>query len=299
MNLAPIVIFCFNRVGHLKETIDSLKKNYLAELSDLIIYSDGYKDNINNKKKVLEVRKYLKSINGFKSISIINRNENFGLSNNIITGVSEVVNKYNKIIVLEDDLITSPYFLTYMNEGLNYYENIDEVISIHGYVYPIPKNNLLPETFFLKGADCWGWATWKRGWDLFEQNGIKLYNSIFGKKLNYRFNFNNSENYLKMLENQIKGKNNSWAIRWYASAFINHKLTLYPKKSLVFYNGSDRTGENSHKTNIFNIELTYKKINIYQIDLIENDLAFNYFIKFFKKKNNIIRKIFIFLKNLY
>ena len=145
--------------------------------------------------------------------------------------------------MLEDDLLTSPYFLDFMNEGLSIYEEDEKVISIHGYVYPISEK--LPETFFLRGADCWGWATWKRGWDLFEPDGGLLLNKLEESKQTEEFDFNRSYPYTQMLKDQINGKTNSWAVRWYASAFLQNKYTLYPGKSLVSNIGGDGSGTNT------------------------------------------------------
>ncbi|HRU00618.1 MAG TPA: glycosyltransferase, partial [Victivallales bacterium] len=193
MKLAPIALFVYNRPWHTRQTVTALQNNELAAESELVVFSDGPKveknkeKTKNNEEKVKEVRDYIKSINGFKTVKIIERTQNLGLANSIISGVTEIVNQYGKIIVLEDDLVTSPHFLRFMNEALDLYEKEEDVISIHGYVYPIPD---LPETFFLKGADCWGWATWKRGWDLFEPDGKKLLRELKEKKLLKRFDFN-------------------------------------------------------------------------------------------------------------
>ncbi len=153
MLLAPITLFVYNRLSHTKQTINALKKNKLAEQSELIIFSDSFK-NSDDKKKVNQVREYIRSIKGFKGVEIIERPDNFGLANSIIDGVTRVVNQYGKVIVLEDDLVTSSFFLEYMNNALLCYEDDPQVISIHGYNYPISD---LPEIFFIKGADCWGW----------------------------------------------------------------------------------------------------------------------------------------------
>ena len=112
------------------------------------------------------MRKYITTVSGFKSLNIIERDINMGLSKSIITGVTEICDKYGKVIVLEDDHVTSPYFLQYMNDGLRAYEHDEDVISIHGYIYPL--GDKLPETFFIRGADCWGWATWKTSWAIYE-----------------------------------------------------------------------------------------------------------------------------------
>jgi hypothetical protein len=159
------------------------------------------------------------------------------LGNNVIAGVTETINRAGRVIVLEDDLVTAPFFLKYMNDGLETYATNESVISIHGYSYP--SRAKLPETYFLKGADCLGWATWKRGWDLFEGDGKKLLEQIENGGLSEAFDFEDSYPYTEMLRDQIDGKNTSWAVRWYASAFLRDKLTLYPAETLVSHIGYD------------------------------------------------------------
>ncbi|HIP60848.1 MAG TPA: hypothetical protein EYH01_10525 [Campylobacterales bacterium] len=148
---------------------------------------------------------------------------------------------------------------------------IDEmkVASIHGYIYPISDG--LPETFFIKGADCWGWATWKDRWEIFELDGQKLLNELKSKKLEKEANFNNSYGFTKMLKNQIRGKNNSWAVRWYMSVFLQDMLTLYPSKSYVLNIGNDNSGTHCGISDVFGGDLVdnykLKKIDIKE-DLI-------------------------------
>ena len=170
--LAPIVLFTYSRVKNTKETIDCLLKNKEAVNSDLFIFSDAAKNDA-AKEKVAEVREYIHSISGFKSVTIFEREENWGLAKNIIAGVTEIVNKYGKVIVLEDDHSVAPFFLQYMNEALCRFENNKDIVSIHGYVYPHKEK--LPETFLIKGADCWSWATWKDAWALFNPDAALLY----------------------------------------------------------------------------------------------------------------------------
>ncbi len=244
-NLAPIILFAYNRPWNTLQTINALQKNDLASQSELFIYADGAKQK--NDIKVEKVREYIKTIIGFKIITIIEREQNWGLADNIIDGVTEVVAKYGKIIVLEDDLITSKGFLKYMNEALEIYKDEKKVISIHAYNYPIKKK--LPQTFFLKGADCWGWATWERGWKLYNNNAKELYAELIAQNRQAEFDFNNTYPFTKMLENQIH-ENKSWAIKWYASAFLQNKLTLYPGKSLVKNIGFGDEATNT-KHNIF------------------------------------------------
>jgi len=267
MNLAPIALFVYNRLGHTQKTIEALQKNELARQSDLIIFSDGSKNN-QDAQKVNAVRNFLQNMDGFRSVQLVVREKNFGLAKSIITGVTEITGKYGKVIVLEDDLITSPYFLKYMNDALEKYEYDDKVISIHGYVYPVKQE--LPETFFLRGADCWGWATWKRGWDLFEVDSKKLFSQIKDEKLEYAFDIDGSYPFSQMLKMQIYGLNNSWAIRWRASAFLADKLTLYPGHSLVSNRGFDQSGTHGGFTEIFVTRYCVGSILLKDIDIKES-----------------------------
>ncbi|NQV88637.1 MAG: glycosyltransferase family 2 protein [Parcubacteria group bacterium] len=288
MKNAPIALFAYNRPEHTQKTVEALRKNLRAKDSELYIFSDGPKNDL-DKVKVEEVRKYLKTIDGFKKIEIVEMQKNLGLANSIISGVTKIVNRFEKIIVLEDDLVTSPYFLKYMNDALNLYRDEDSVISIHGYCYPV-KN--LPETFFIKGTDCWGWATWKRGWDLFEPNGKKLLIELEEKNLIKKFDLDSSYHFSSMLKKQIAGENNSWAIRWHASAFLKDKLTLYPGISLVQNIGQDATGTHKGKTDYYKTTITSNPIVIKKIPIAENTEARLAIIKYHTSgKPTIIQKI--------
>ncbi len=261
--IAPIALFVYNRLHHTRRTVDSLKKNTLAGVSELVIFSDAPKTEVHS-EKVREVRQYIRQIEGFKSVSIIERDSNFGLARSIIDGVTRVVKKYGRIIVLEDDMVTSPYFLTYMNEALEKYADDERVVSIHGYVYPVGQP--LPEAFFLPGADCWGWATWSRGWACFNSDGQFLLEELKRRKLISAFDYNEAYPFSKMLEGQIKGTNDSWAVRWSASAFLAGKLTLYPGRSLVHNIGNDNSGTHCGESADFNANLSSTQINLNNIN---------------------------------
>ncbi len=266
--MTPVVIFAYNRLDTLIKTVQSLSKCKLSSDTDVYFFSDG-PNHQSDSLKVEKVRRYVRTITTFNRVYLIERKENFGLAKSIITGVTEIVNKFGRVIVLEDDMVVSPNFLEYMNQGLEAYKNDNQVASIHGYVYPI-KN--LPNNFFIKGADCWGWATWKRAWDVFEPDGRVLYSELRKRKLLKNFDFNGSYPYSKMLKDQIKGRNNSWAIRWYASAYLQNMLTLYPGQSLVqnIGVGSDAT-HCKQQSDIFNVNIT-DSINIDKnIEVTENE----------------------------
>ena len=235
----PIALFTYCRPDHTRRTAESLARNQLAKDSDLLIYSDAPRTPA-KRAAVDEVRSYLKTITGFRSVTVKHRFENHGLAKSIIEGVTEILEQSERIIVLEDDMLTSPHFLTYMNEALERYAEDERVISIHGYVYPVGQP--LPESFFLPGADCWGWGTWRRGWKHFNPDGQHLLDELRRRKLSRAFDFNGAYPYSAMLEDQIAGRNDSWAIRWYASAFLADKLTLYPGRSLVHNIGNDASG---------------------------------------------------------
>lgn len=282
MNLAPIILFVYNRREHASQTIHALQKNDLSRDSDLVIFSDAAK-NKDAVPKVEEVRAYIRDISGFKSIQILERAENYGLARNIVDGVTTIVNRYGRVIVLEDDIVTSPYFLRYMNDALRIYADDERVISIHGYVYPV--KGLLPETFFLRGADCWGWATWKRGWDLFEPDGGKLMQDLKRKKLTRRFDLNGAYPFTRMLDEQIHGKNNSWAIRWYASALSQSKFTLYPGRSLVQNIGTDGSGTHCVDTSFFTTDATTMPIQIERIPVEESSTALGEFERYLKSQH--------------
>ena len=264
-NLAPIVLFVYNRLWHTKQTVEALKKNELASQSEIFIYCDNAKSE-KVQSSVNEVRNFADTVDGFKKVTVIKREKNWGLSDSITDGVTKIVNKYGKIIVLEDDLVVSPYFLKFMNNGLKMYKDELKVASIHGYIYPIDN---LPDTFFIKGADCWGWATWKRAWDVFEYDGKKILDELKSRKLEKEADFNNSYGFTQMLKDQIKGKNNSWAIRWYMSTFLKDMVTLYPGISYVQNIGNDDSGTHCGVSNVFEVNLATTTATT-KVEIVEN-----------------------------
>lgn len=293
MKFAPIALFTYARPEHTRRTVQALLANANAVNHDLIVFSDG-PQSAGQQHKVSEVRAYLTKITGFRSVTIYERDKNLGLSRSIIDGVGQVLSKYDRIIVLEDDIVTSPNFLSYMNNALDKYEKDERVISIHGYIYPV---KLLPETFFLRGADCWGWATWKRGWNLFNSDGEVLLNQLRRSGLIDLFDYNGGYQFSEMLNEQVKGLNDSWAIRWYASAFLANKLTLYPGRSLVCNIGNDGSGVHCPENSIFDIELSSEPIELNDIDIVESVAGREILEQFFKKnKPSLTIKIKIFLK---
>ena len=290
--LAPIALFVFARPEHTRRTVESLKRNYLADKSELFIFADAKKSET-QEDFVSEVRQYIRQIDGFKSVTIIERESNFGLAKSIIDGVTTIVRKYGRVIVLEDDLVTSIHFLKYMNDALEKYSNDDRIVSVHGYVYPCSKP--LPEAFFLPGADCWGWGTWESGWDIFNPDGRHLLDEINGRNLKYIFDYNGAYPFSTMLEDQILGRNDSWAIRWHASAFLEGKLTLYPGRSLVNNIGHDNSGTHCGENNEYETKVSEKPIDLSKVEVKSSKKAFIAFEKFLRGERTfqgqIMRKI--------
>jgi hypothetical protein len=276
--IAPVAVFAFNRPFHFQKTLSALAINDLAARSDVFVYLDGPRtenDCVANKK----IQEICNGVNEFRSLTLVRRDRNYGLASSIISGVTELCESHGRVIVLEDDLLTAPFFLKYMNDALNLYQNEEAVASIHGYVYPIAAT--LPETFFLRGADCWGWGTWKRAWDQFEANGNFLLSRLRELKLEEVFNFGGSCGNLQMLEDQIAGRNNSWAIRWHASAFVKNMLTLYPGKSLVNNIGHDSSGTHCESSEQYNAVISNAPIILRKIPAHSSEVGFVEFQKFF------------------
>jgi len=288
MDTAPIVLFCYNRLDHLKRTVTALSQNILAAESLLIIYSDGPKPG--HELAVQQVRDYLKHITGFASVKVIQREDNMGLSRSIIAGVGEVLSTFGTVIVLEDDLVTAPFFLQFMNEGIARFREDDRIVSIHGYTYPV---KVAEPCYFLKNSDCWGWATWSSAWEIFEKDGKKLLDGITKKNGLHAFDFEGSYPYSRMLSDQITGKNNSWAVRWYASTFLQDKLTLFPSKSLVRHIGNDGTGTHfTIKSSFLEVDLYESAIRIPEnLPLAENSQARQQIVQYFRRGRSVLGKL--------
>ena len=290
---APIALFVYNRPIHTRKLIESLLENIESKDTQLFIFSDAAKDK-NSIDSVEKVRAYVNKISGFKSITIIPAEHNKGLANSLIDGISYVLERNYRVIVLEDDLVVSPYFLRYMNSGLDVYRDEKQVASIHGYCYPTMQ--IEADTFFLRGADCWGWATWRRAWNYFESDGQKLLSMLEQAGLMKKFDLDGAYPYVRMLKDQIKGKNNSWAIRWHASCFIKNMMTLYPAVSLVQNIGNDNSGTHCSVTNAFDVVLANHPIQVKKIEVRENMEARNQVAIFFKYERSLFRRVWSKLK---
>ena len=288
MCFAPILLFVYNRPSHTRRCIESLLKNSLASESHLFIYADGAKDE-SQQEAVNEVRSYIRNIQGFKQVTLIKRNDNWGLARNIIDGVTTQVNRYGKVIVLEDDLIVAPYFLQFMNDALVTYK--DEPKVGHIQACDFTQDPTLPETFLIKWTGSWGWGTWDRAWKHFNPNGKELLKKLEERKLTYTFDFNGKYGFTRMLRRQIEGKNNSWAIRWNASLFLEDILSLNVGRSLVQNEGFDGTGTNCGGGGLYSSNLHLNKLNVIRINPIEeNQEARKAFMRYYGRTNSFWAK---------
>lgn len=228
--LAPIALFCYKRIDTLKQTIEALQQNHLAAKSELFIFSDGPKK-LADQPVITEIRNYVKTIDGFSKVTIIEAISNKGLAASIINGATEIINKYNQVIVLEDDLVTSKNFLTYINRGLDYYKDNPKIFSVGG--FSIPINGVKPNTiYFTQRADSCGWGTWKDRWSIIDWE-VKDYQALLkNKPAKKAFNKMGSD-MTGLLTKQKKGKINSWAIRWCYHQFKYDLFSVHPVVSKI------------------------------------------------------------------
>ena len=279
MQYAPIALFTYNRADHTRQAVESLLKNEETKYSDLFIFSDGAK----NEKAVEGVKKnreYIRSFkndndtltlryadatitSSFRSVTIIEREKNWGLANSLIAGITEIVKKYGRVIVVEDDLILSPYFLKFMNESLEKYKDEEKVSSIAAFLNPVEGD--VPETFFLRYFACWGWATWKRGWDILINDDRELLRRLRWKKND--LNIGGTGPFYGILYCDKIGLNDSWAVRFYASQFLAGKLQLFPGRTLAVQTGTDGSGTHSASE-----DSKYDGMQVSQVPIELNDI---------------------------
>jgi len=287
-DLAPILLFVYNRPDHVRRCVTSLAGNKLAADSELFVFSDAAKTPV-DAPAVEDVRKYIHHVDGFSAVHITERQENWGLARSIIDGVTTLVNKYGKVIVVEDDLILSPYFLQFMNDALEVYK--DEQCVGHIQACDFTKNPTLPDTFLIKWTGSWGWATWSRAWQFFEPDGRKLLRELEERRLTRQFDFNGKYGYTRMLRRQIAGKNNSWAIRWNASLFLKDLLSLNVGRSLVLNNGFDGSGTNCGGGGLYDSELWMQQLPVSKISpVVENQDARHIYEQYYAATNSFWAK---------
>ena len=285
---APILLFVYNRPGHVRQCIASLQANELAAQSPLFIYSDAAKTP-EIREGVEQTRQFIRGIDGFASVTIIEREQNWGLARSIIDGVTTQVNRFGRVIVMEDDLIAAPYFLQFMNDALETYKDEPRVGHIQGCDFT--QDTSLPDTFLIKWTGSWGWATWDRAWKLFNPDGKELLRQLEERNLTRRFDFNGTYGYTRMLRRQIEGKNNSWAIRWNASLFLADILSLNVGRSLIRNTGFDGSGTNCGGGGLYDTTLWLNPLPVEKLSPIEeNEQARDAFVRYYHRTNCFMAK---------
>lgn len=283
--LPAIALFTYKRPEHLRRTVQALTQNRGAEEFDLIIFSDAPKQ-ASDQVQVEAVRSEIGGIGGFKKVAVIERSTNLGLAGSIISGVSETLKKYPAIIVLEDDMLTSPGFLDFMRQGLEQYADEPMVSSICAYSpYPQSQQAQLPESYFLPGADCWGWATWPRAWRHFREDAKGLAQEIESRGLIEEFDLQGSQKNFKMLRDYLAGTNDSWAIRWHASCFLRGMLYLCPRLPLIENIGVDGSGTHCIQNPAWNPGPLAKRVEVHKQAIELNPAALENARLFFAKVN--------------
>ena len=238
---APVARFVYNRPDHTRQTLAALRANTLAKETPLYVFADAPRDEATRAAHE-EVLECVRDVQGFASVTLIRRECNLGLAHSIIDGAGVLCARHGRVIVLEDDLVTSPHFLRYMNDALDHYAHDEAVGCISAYMYPVNVPAGMPDTLLLPFPMSWGWATWSRAWQLFEPDGRALVQQLEARGLTAAFDRVGPGNFMRMLNDQIAGRNNSWFIRWHASLFLAGKLSLAPVRSTIHNIGLDGTG---------------------------------------------------------
>jgi len=268
---APIIVFGYNRPNHLAKVLAALAANEGADQSKLFIFCDGPKSN-KDKAAVIAARQVARSASGFLKVSVVEEKQNRGLSTSIMDGVGEICERYGSAIVLEDDVVPTPYFLGYLNAALDRYRDEEAIFSIGCHTFDAGVD--LPDTFFLNIPDCWGWAIWQRSWKSFQQDGSALLEQIIERCASREFDVDGVYPYTQMLKDQIAGRNQSWAIRLYAHAFLSRKLVLYPRRSVTSNIGFDGSGTHGGEAKGYlSVRKADRPIAVSSIDMQESMLA--------------------------
>lgn len=272
MEIAPVVLFVYRRPWHTRQTVEALQENELAELSDLYIFSDGTKGD-EDAEGVHEVRQLVDKLAVFKSVTVVKRKENWGLATSVISGVTEVLEQRGRAIILEDDIVTGPYFLKFMNDALDFYASIERVWHISGWNFPIDAAGL-GDAFLWRGMECWGWATWSDRWRYFQKDNDMLFREFSDDDIR-RINLDGYNNVWSQVVSNAEGKIDTWAVYWYATLFQHHGLSLNPAKTHVRNIGFDGTGVHGDIVAGYGSPLSEVREYRFPREISENSLAVN------------------------
>ena len=237
---APVALFIFNRPKHLARTLASLAGNRGFDQSPVFVFADGPRSAA-DEAAAMAARKVARDFLGTRAEYRF-RAANAGLSASIIAGVTELAERFGRVIVVEDDLQLAPGFLAFMNEALLRFADCADVYQVSGYMYAAPHLAAGGRAVFLPIISTWGWGTWRRAWKTFDDRAAGWEQLRSDRPLRQRFNFEGSYDYSAMLERQMRGAVDSWGIRWYWSVFQRGGVVCYPPQSLVKNLGMDGSG---------------------------------------------------------
>jgi len=288
---APVALFVYNRPVHTEKTVQALLRNKYANESEVYVFSDGPKYK-GDEKAVEQVRQYIRDISGFKKLVLIEREKNYGLAKNIVEGVSEIINKHKRVIVIEDDLVTSPFFLKFMNEALDFYSEKKDVWHISGWNYPIDHQNLNhKDTFLWRVMNCWGWATWEDRWRHYKKDP-DYFISTFSKKDIKKFDLDGAASFWRQILDNKTGRIDTWAIFWYATIFANRGLCLNPVKSYVENIGLDGSGVHCKEGDLFTNRqtLNFEQNVRFPDKIVENEYVVELVKKFLRSEKRSVAK---------
>jgi len=267
MTPAPIALFAYNRPDHAARVVEALLRNAQAAASTLHVFADAAREPA-QAAAVDAVRAHVRQIRGFHNVVIVERARNLGLSGSIVDGVTQLCAAHGRVIVVEDDVEVSPFFLRYMNDALERYRDEPRVLGVGAYSFPAREPR--PETFFFRIPDCWGWATWQRAWTHYEHDGARLLAEIRRRGLERELDLDGAHPYVRLLEAQIAGKANSWAVRWYAKALLLGGLSVYPGRPMSRNIGMDGSGVHGDATSRYDVELADRPARVEAIPVRED-----------------------------
>lgn len=253
--LAPIALFVYNRPGHTERTVNSLRENELASQSDLFVFSDGPKNDA-GAPAVQKIRSYVRTVQGFRSLTIIEREQNWGLAKSVICGITELCNEFGRVVAMEDDLLTTPDFLTFMNQALERYNAETRIFSISGFNFGFEGPEHYPyDAFCFYRSSSLGWGTWKDRWEKADWKMPDYHRFCVDEDKQRQFN-RGGDDLSSMLAMQMHGKTDSWAIRWAYTHFKQDALALLSLRPRVFHIGSDRSATHSRWKSFKQLPLT-------------------------------------------
>ena len=298
MTYAPIALFTYNRPWHTRQTVEALQRNDLAADGELIIYSDGPRTE-SDRKQVEEVRRYLNSITGFRRVTVVERSRNLGLAASVMDGVTETVNRFGRVVVLEDDLVVSAHFLDYMNTALTLFQDDTRVMQISGHMFRVDFSEGIADSFFLPYTMTVGWGTWRRAWDVFDpgMKGVSLLER--DRRARHAFDMEGTYPYYEMIIDQRTGKIDSWGIQWYLSVFSSRGIVLHPKYSLVRHIGFDEGATHAKQdTEIYADTVSDLPVRGYPPMIGIDPHAKEEYVRFFRKRRTAFSRLRTMMKYL-